>query len=342
MDNTDIQQRKDDCLAMLHSSDILNTKSNIPFDIRPQTGGLFNHLLRIDTSKGVYFFKQYLDDVPNDIYDLPDIPARERALLAYQVQILAQEATSETWNNAVPKIVHFDKARNAFLMDSSIGTDPLINRLSRGEIPDIVSINLPKILASIHKSSFMKFNEKSIYANRTFRNFKLKLQYDNVADMLPEKLSRIVIETREKYQSEKSCVVHGDINSRNILIGSDSISIIDFEQSHLGSPVYDIAYILSEIIICLYCGGRAYGISAYINEFVDRYYEVFNYESRSNLDTELKNHIAIQILYRFWGPSRSSWTFYVDDHTKTNIIIDSMNLLSKSSSIYEATKSWSS
>src|SRR5689334_10252596 len=103
--------RLEDCLAVtthalaISRADVLR--------VMPQTGGLFNFLLRVETSKGVCFFKQYLDDVPNPLYDLPNLPAAARARLACEVQLLASQATQSLGREVVPTIVSFDRERSA-------------------------------------------------------------------------------------------------------------------------------------------------------------------------------------------------------------------------------------
>jgi hypothetical protein len=314
------------------TSVVIDALSLTRADIRAvtrQTGGLFNLVLRVETTKGVFFFKQYLDDVPNPIFKVPRIPAAERVALACEVQRLASTATQSLGEDLVPAIVHFDRQRNAFLMAQASGDSPFIGALSKGQRPNTVLSGLPKVLACLHQATFGKFAADSIFANTTFRDFKLGLQYDDIAAVLEPDEAEVVRECKSRYRTQLECVTHGDINSRNVIVGPNAMGVIDFEQSHLGTPAYDLAYILCEIFISMETFGAASEFPAVYERFLDDYFAHFNAASREAVEHELTLHLPIQTLYRFWGPSRNSWTFYVDDVSKERLIRRSRALLKK-------------
>ena len=316
-----------DCIEVLLATEEIALVRDDIVNISRQTGGLFNFLLRIETSHGIFFYKQYLDNELNAIYKPPEIPASVRAALAYTVQNLARESTQLVGKTVVPRIINFDRERNAFLMLEADGDKPLIDFLSDGRIPNAVLVQLPRALASLHQTTYRKFSQDPSYRNRDFRDFKLKLQYDDIASLLNEKESDIVLKCKEHYQNCLDCITHGDINSRNILVGEQTIGIIDFEQSHLGAPAYDLAYILSEIFISLECFGGKNASNYVISQFLDNYFEYFHAADRDEVETEITTHLAVQTLYRFWGPSRDSWTFYVGESEKVRIVQRSRKLL---------------
>lgn len=305
------EKRMRDCLALLGS--VCSPKEfNEIAEIRLQTGGLFNFLLRIQTSERVMFFKQYLDDMSSEIYSLPKIPAMDRARLAYEVQELAYSATEHLQLETVPKLIHLDEKRSAFLMAEANGSSALTEYLSRGEIPSVVLNQLPLALACLHRSTHGLYSTKSLFGNREFRDFKLNLQYDGIRAHLTESEAKIVMQCKERYQARSACVTHGDINSRNIIVGPSRMGIIDFEQSHLGAPSYDIAYILCEILISAVQFRREKDITEIFTRFIDHYFEESKFDNRDECEREITQHLAIQTIYRFVGPSRASWTYYVD------------------------------
>lgn len=313
--------RLDDCLAVVAAG--LGLAREEIVRIEPQTGGLFNYLLRVETPSSTYFFKQYLDDVDNPIYTPPAIPAVDRAALAAQVQQLAAEATA----SVVPEIVHVDRERAAFLMTEAAGDKPLNDYLSHGELPASVLTELPGVLARLHQSTYLRFAPASIFGNTGFRDFKLGLQYDDITPHLSAAETERVLDCRRAYQDRTVCVTHGDINSRNIIASDATVGVIDFEQSHLGAPAYDLSYILCEVLISLETFGRGAEVGAVIETFLDHYFEHFDAESRESVENEMTQHLAIQTLYRFWGPSRAAWTFYVDDASRARILDRSRTLL---------------
>jgi aminoglycoside phosphotransferase len=313
-----------DCLAVTRRG--LRLDDGAALRVTRETGGLFNFVLRVEAPGGVYFFKQYLDDVPNPTFDLPKIPAASRAQLACQVQRIAADATRPL-GDIVPAIVELDEARCAFLMASAAGDHPLIDDLSAGRIPAALVDQLPRVLALLHQTTYQTYAPASDFANTAFRDFKLGLQYDGVARELAPDEAAVVMACKQRYQRRADCVTHGDLNSRNIIVGADTIGVIDFEMSHLGAPAYDLAYILCEVLISLETWGAGALASVVIGAFLDRYFETFRAASRADIEAELTQHLAIQTLYRFWGPSRRSWTFYVDDARRAQLIARSRALL---------------
>lgn len=311
--------RMDDCLSMVLSCGPLDVGRRDIKKITRQSGGLFNFLLKIETTKGNIYFKQYLDGEPNEIYSPPAIPANTRSMLAYKVHEISFTATVGL-GNVVPKILQYDHEKCALLMTEAAGRSPLITLLAKGEIPESVLTVLPSILAELHTETNGRFGEDSIYDNSIFRDFKLDLQYDGIVKYLTKQEEKLVLDCKEQYRSRKLCVTHGDINSRNILVGENCLSVIDFEQSHLGAPAYDISYILCEILISVISHGHISDLKIIVSKFLDSYFESSASVDRLNVETEITQHLAIQTMYRFWGPSHLSWTFFVNEDRKGLII----------------------
>src|SRR5690606_2997612 len=100
--------RFEDCCQLVRSASSLFDEPFKVIRITPQSGGLFNYLLRIETDRSTLFFKQYLDGVANEIYSLPEISACSRSRLAYEVQHIAFHASIEVPFGAVPEIIVYD------------------------------------------------------------------------------------------------------------------------------------------------------------------------------------------------------------------------------------------
>jgi hypothetical protein len=61
-------------------------------------------------------------------------------------------------------------------------------------------------------------------------------------------------------------------NSRNIIASELEIRVIDFEQSHLGTPAYDLSYILCELLISMETFGAGSQFGKTLGAFLDRYF----------------------------------------------------------------------
>jgi Phosphotransferase enzyme family len=264
--------------------------------VSPVSGGLFNTLACIHTTKGLFYFKQYKDGQPNSVFSPPDIPANQRFLLASLVQNIAYEASLKL-GQVVPKIISLCNSRNAMIMESAKGSSLLIEQLSTGHLPETAVILLPKILGSLHNNTYRKYGTETIHDNAIFRDFKLGLQYDGLQDYVTQEELNIIVDTKKAYQNRKVCITHGDPNSRNIYSDHHAIGMFDFEQSHLGSPAYDLAYVLCEIIIAQKCFGTLSRVNnptqSWLQSFLQSYFESFSKEQPNNRSSRHSNAVSI-------------------------------------------------
>jgi thiamine kinase-like enzyme len=322
-----IERGKKQAVDLLLSVEQLGITEPDILNIEVQKGGFSNLVLRIETKKGRWFFKQYVDDAPSEVFEnLPEIPALDRAERAYQVQKEAIEATSFL-GNVVPNIVAYEPEIHAFLMDAVHEPKALLEYLSEGEIPNAAITQLPVALALVHKSTFGKHRSSSLFGNRALRDFKLDLLYDKIAQKLcsqGEGLRRFIA----RYKNRFDCLLHGDINSKNVLLNNNGrISILDFEQSHLGAPAFDIASILSEYLISIEYFGRTSERLLVIHQFLEKYFSIFDQDDRHHVECEITMHLGSQMLYRLWGPSQDQRTFYLDKPSKNRVIELGINMI---------------
>ncbi|HEV3156946.1 MAG TPA: aminoglycoside phosphotransferase family protein [Candidatus Baltobacteraceae bacterium] len=315
-----IERGKQQAVDLLLSVEQLGVTESDILKIEVQKAGLFKLILRIETKKGRWYFKQYVDRAPTAVFEsIPETPALERAELAYQVQKKAVAATS-LLGNVVPNIVAYEPEIQGFLMDFVDEPKPLIEYLSKGEVPNSAIRQLPSALALLHENTFGKYRPSSLFGNRTFRDFKLDLQYEQIAQKISsqgDELRRFLA----RYKNRSDCILHGDINSRNVLLNNhERVFIVDFEQSHLGAPAFDVAYILSEYLISFEYFGRTSERLLIIHQFLEKYFSVFDKDDRHHVECEITMHLGSQMLYRLWGPSKDQWTFYLDEQSKNRVI----------------------
>ncbi len=53
----------------------------------------------------------------------------------------------------------------------------------------------------------------------------------------------------EELLATRVCLVHGDFSPKNVLVGPDSLWVIDFEVAHVGDPVFDPAFMLNHLML---------------------------------------------------------------------------------------------
>lgn len=321
--NDDIpQDRLMDCLCV---TDQAGLPRNEIVAISRARGGLFNFVLRVETLHTTLYFKQYLEVAQSPLFDPPSMPSSWRLQHACRSHQSARLAVAPYGDGIIPQILVYDHNRNAILMKAVAASTPLIEYLSVGKIPQPILTALPQVLASIHNATFDKLHYRHT-ANLAFRDYKLSLQYDGIAKHIGKHHADIVTLCKRQYQERQRCLTHGDLNSRNILVDTVNLGIIDFDQSHLGSPEYDLAYILCELWVSLFC---YQGSTSQLVGFLDQYFRNFEHIQRRELEVLITNHLAVQTLYRFWGPSRVSWTYYVEPTRRRRVIEAALSWLSR-------------
>ncbi|QEC73993.1 phosphotransferase [Arachidicoccus ginsenosidivorans] len=207
---------------------------------------------------------------------------------------------------------------------------PLVAYLASGEVlwePLALLMTGIGRLHSIRAKEVFINNE--LYENTSFRDFKLQLQYYDLAAGMEASsaLKSSIIDLADRYKTQKYTLLHGDLNSRNVIINSkdNSFGVIDFEQSHVGNPIYDLAYILSEVYMaCLYHG---IDMDATMHRLIQAYTKSNTTFDLKNHWVEFKKHLGVQILYRLHGPSKASWSFYMTDMKKRAHIIEVAKLM---------------
>ncbi|MBO9730333.1 MAG: aminoglycoside phosphotransferase family protein [Chitinophaga sp.] len=291
------------------------------------TGGLFNQVYRINDDQQAWYIKQYLDKQVSGIFAPPEIPASQRCELAFKVHALCRQIDG---NEAHVPEVRQDKAGNTLVIAAVPNAKPLIDYLAAGKTPVTALLAVARALARLHSATYhsIAYTEHPLFRNTTFRDYKLALQYYELSRELAPDLAKAVQHLADTYSTQCYCVLHGDINSRNIVLNeeTEAIGMIDFEQSHIGHPVYDLAYLLSELLISQwYFGSEVMQLT--IKRMLELYFSIHTAITYAEVKDTLNAHLAVQILYRFMGPSRNSWTFYVDSPRREQIIEQAKALL---------------
>lgn len=287
-------------------------------EINEQKGGLFNKVYKITVNHSdTYYYKQYLDKEVSTIFTPPKIPSNKRAELAFIVHKKAEDFNIDI--NTVPNIF-FDKESNTLIIRGIDNPIVMIDDISKNRVSLSHAKLIAKTISRLHKElATDNYRNNDLFLNEEFRDFKLKLQYYDLAEKFDKKIKDSIHELVEKYTRDRMCALHGDLNSRNIIINGNNnqkIGIIDFEQSHVGNPIYDISYFLCEIFISCVYFDKISLLKDYFSNFLKEYsLNNPNYNLSTHIN-DFKQHLAVQILYRFYGPSRDSWTFYVEDENK--------------------------
>uniref|UniRef100_UPI003D8BC2CA aminoglycoside phosphotransferase family protein n=1 Tax=Gordonia sp. B7-2 TaxID=3420932 RepID=UPI003D8BC2CA len=293
---------------------LINAIGLDPTDARARriNSGVWNNtVVEIEIHDLLFYFKKYHPFEGISQYAPPPISPRNRARVAQVAQNVAAACLKpdESGRSLTPAILA--ATPTAFLMAAVIDSTELMTHLRSGLCPTTVVSELAPALARFHSARQENSSAEILARAAEFRNYKLDLQYYSQSLRLDPTRAEIVRKSADAYRLKQHALVHGDLNTKNILVAANgSLGVIDFEQSHLGSPAYDLAFILSELVIF----SRNFPIrknAELSRDFVDCYLTTINSSDSFEFAVDATIHLAVQILYRFNGPSAPVWTGYV-------------------------------
>ncbi|MGW6129063.1 phosphotransferase family protein [Cellulomonas sp. NPDC055163] len=280
--------------------------------LAPVAGGLWNLVLSVDSTHGSFVYKRYRAASPPGFARAP-ASAVELFRTAVAVHRLAPSAGG--LGADVPELLEVSPDRLSVLMRAAPG-EPLTVRLQgTGPLPSTALLELARWLARYHRLTFGVLPEfAGENSLERYKRYKTQMQYGDVAGRLSPAAGGALQSLSSRYASQRTCLVHGDLNSANVLVGGCGarVTVFDFEQAHVGSPAFDIAYLLAEVVVAAHERGAT---AALAREFLCAYQDEWGEGAVSEQD--VTEHLAGQILYRFWGPSRARWTAYTSPTTRS-------------------------
>lgn len=283
-----------------------------PQRVEAVAGGLFNRVLKVESAAGTHYLKRFTESASSG--DFPPLPTRaaQRCLVACSWHDLAQRACG-TAQVQVPALLAIQSELDLVAMEAAAGT-PLQQRLLATGDEGAAALPLLKPLvrwlAALHTLP-LEPRIPLLAASRPFKAYKVDLQYARLVTELPPHLHAGALRFIRDYLADESEPVHGDLNSRNVLVDGNSLSVIDFEQGHFGAGDYDLAYLVSEYAIQALNAHRDPRAVAAIAW--DHYGSARRLADPMAQLRRFQVHLGFQVLYRLVGPSRAAWTGHLDE-----------------------------
>src|SRR6218665_135249 len=287
-----------------------------PQRLQLATGGLFNRVVQVQSSVGTTYLKRFTDAASSG--DFPPLPtsASQRCLVASSWHALALRASAREPRAAVPPLVAVQTALDIVAMEQAQG-EPLYDALVGDGFG--VGTALQAVTAWLGPLHSLPLEPRPLLltASGPFKAFKIELQYARVLPEMPQALRAAGERFAADYLQRSEEPVHGDLNSRNILSAEGGVSVIDFEQGHFGEGVYDLAYLLSEYVIC----DLRLGVDpeATITAAWEASCKARDRDADAETWRRLRLHLGFQTLYRLVVPSSKVWTGHLDDVTKDEV-----------------------
>lgn len=225
----------------------LTSKNVIQKNDNPQvevlTGGVSNVVIAITTANQKLVLKQALAELAVSEKWEAD---QRRAI----VEANAIELFNKLTPNQVPKLIFLDPDRFILVLERvPVGSTVWKSDLLAGVINPDIGLKLGATLASWHN-----YGEKSAEAKIKFMEDSLfeQLRIDPFYRFVATKNPQIEVPIRKlinELEGDKTTVVHGDFSPKNIMVATnDDIYILDFEVTHVGNPVFDLAFLTAHLL----------------------------------------------------------------------------------------------
>jgi thiamine kinase-like enzyme len=284
-------------------------------NVNEQAGGLLNYVFRVETKKGLFFLKQFLQELKHKAFRDIETDCKDRLKLAYEAMVIFAEK-SNGQRNIISHVFEYNLNEGYLIIEGFDNVLPLFDRIKVADFTNNCLRGVAKSIAQVHQGTYEVENKNfNLYNN--FLDLKLKYQYYKMAEMIEEKsCSKVLKEFADRYKSKRHCLVHGDLHSRNIFIvdGEKGFNIIDFEDAHIGHPSFDLGYILSEYFIARSYFNKNKEVNKVMKDFLEEYFKYFTKEDRVSVEKEVTLHTASLIMFRLFGLSKDSFTAYIDNN----------------------------
>jgi Ser/Thr protein kinase RdoA (MazF antagonist) len=229
----------------------------------------------------------------------------------------------------VPNLVFLDPERFILILDRvPVGSTVWKSDLLDGVInPDIAEV-LGRTLAQWHnfgekdKEARLQFMEDSLFEQLRIDPFYRFVAAKN--DALKPIISRLINEL----EGDKTTIVHGDFSPKNIMVGmDDQVYILDFEVTHVGNPVFDLAFLLAHLLCKKFRTDEPLEeklLGAAAERFINAY------EVIRPIDSSLSLHTALIALARVEGKSPVN---YLDSSMQSALVSYTKDILGKGKEI---------
>ena len=278
-------------------------------EVEVLTGGVSNVVLAITTADKKLVLKQALAELK--VAEKWEADQRRAIVEANAIALFHKLSPDQ-----VPNLVFLDPKRFVLILDRvPVGSTVWKTDLLDGVInPDVAAV-LGTTLAKWHnfgetnKEARLQFMEDSLFEQLRIDPFYRFVSAKN--DLLKPVIDRLIGEL----EGDKTTIVHGDFSPKNIMVGmNEQVYILDFEVTHVGNPVFDLAFLLAHLLCKLFRTNeplQAKMLIASADNFVAAYEDV------REIADSLPLHTALIALARVEGKSPVN---YLDKEQQAQLV----------------------
>ena len=193
-------------------------------------------------------------------------------------------------------------------------------QMLEGIVNPTIGSELGKVLGIWHnKTTGVQLPPRIENGKKRLYDLRAGAFYGGMAKIWPEHESLISACAKELMESME-CAVHGDFSPNNILAGPSGTWVLDFEVTHKGAPVFDLAFMCAHLIIkSIHLEDQRDLLLETIANFLSAYKE-----QRGEIPGNLGNHVGIITAVRVVGISQVK---YLSDSAKVKVIEKARSLI---------------
>lgn len=286
---------EDTVVAYLQARGVISDTEEATVEIL--TGGVSNVVLAVQTPSKDLVLKQALAELKV----ATKWEADQRRAIVEAHAIVTFHALSP---QQVPALVDYDPELFTLVLERVPHSATVWKSdLLEGVIYPEIGAKLGHTLATWHnfgrnsEESRKKFSEDLL-----FEQLRITPFYGTVASKNPP-LSQRIMSLVKELKSEKTTLVHGDFSPKNIMISEDQdIYILDFEVTHTGNPVFDLAFLTAHLLCKFYREQDSHN-RGLLRQAAQDFLKAYGAESEITHAPSLAWHTALIALARVEGTS---------------------------------------
>ena len=232
---------QDTVVEYLIDKKVINPDDNPQVEVL--TGGVSNVVLAITTNNQKLVLKQALAELA--VSEKWEADQRRAIVEADALELFNQLSPDQ-----VPKLVFLDPIRFILVLERvPVGSTVWKSDLLAGVINPDIGATLGKTLATWHNYGQANPQVKVKFVEDTlFDQLRIDPFYRFVAAKNPQ-IEVAIGKLINELEADKTTIVHGDFSPKNIMVAmNDEIYILDFEVTHVGNPVFDLAFLIAHLV----------------------------------------------------------------------------------------------
>ncbi len=259
------------------------------------TGGVSNTVIAVSTQKQNIVIKQALPELK--VAEKWEADQRRAIVEADALKLFHSLSPDQ-----VPELLFMDPNNFVLGMErvplgSTVWKDDLLAGIYQPGIATILGRTLGQwhIFGETNRDSRAKFREDTL-----FEQLRVDPFYRFVAER-NQALRAAIQGLIDELENDESSIVHGDFSPKNFMVSpTGNLFILDFEVTHVGNPVFDLAFLLAHLL-CKFFRAEATADAKHLSLIAAEF--LCEYEQLRALPSSLAKHTALIALARVEGKS---------------------------------------